>query len=90
MLIAANRHFLNQRGMPAIECFEFTAPTQGLRMTRITFLVVYQHRPDRMELPVLAEQMIPAQPLRRNIPNPHLPFDLYPSSLFSRLFTERP
>jgi hypothetical protein len=29
-----------------------------------------------VKLPVLAEQMIPAQPLRRNIPNPHLLFSL--------------
>jgi len=74
MLISTNGHFLDQRVMPAIECLELAAPTQGLRMTRIAFFAVYQHRPDRVELPVLAEQMIPAQPLRRNIPDAHPPF----------------
>jgi hypothetical protein len=71
MLVPANGHLPDKRGMPAIQRFQLALPAQRFRMTRIAFFAVDQHRPNRMQLPVLAEQMVPAQSLRGNIPDPH-------------------
>jgi hypothetical protein len=71
MPIPANGHFLNQRIMPVKQCLQLTPPAQGFRMTRITFLPVHQYRPDRVQLPMLPEQMITTEPLGGDVPDAH-------------------
>lgn len=72
MPIASHGHLTHERFMPAIESSQLALPAQCLRMSGIAFLAIHQHGPNRMQLPMLAEQMIPTESLRRDIPNAHL------------------
>src|SRR5262245_8257982 len=71
MSIPTSVHFNNKRFMPSIQGLQLSLPSQRLWMMRITLLAIHDHRPDRMQLPMLPQQMIPAQSLWRDIPNSH-------------------
>jgi hypothetical protein len=71
MLVASRGHLTHQRLMPSIEGFEFPLPPQRLRMPGIALLTIHEYRPNRMQLPMLPQQMIPTEFLWRYIPNPH-------------------
>lgn len=71
MLIPPIAHLNNKRLMPSIQSLQLPPPSQRLRILRIALLTVHNHRPNRVQLPMLPQQMIPTEFLRRNIPNPH-------------------
>jgi hypothetical protein len=71
MPVTSRGHFTHQRLMPAIERSKFPLSSQRLRMPRVPFFAVHQHRPDRVQLTMLTQQMIQTEFLRRDIPNPH-------------------
>ncbi len=71
MAVAAAGHLGDESGVSSVERLEFALPSQRLGMPRVAPLVFGQDRPHSMELPMLAEQMLPAKGWRRQIPYPH-------------------
>ena len=65
MVIAAAAHFLNLLFMAAVERGEFSLPAQRFRMVCVAALPFCQDLPDRVQLAMLPEQMLPAQDARR-------------------------
>ena len=56
--------------MAAIECSELPLPPQCLRMVRVALLPQSENRPDRMNLSMLAQQVVSAELRRWEIPDP--------------------
>jgi hypothetical protein len=71
MAKAPRSHLADKRFMPAIQSFQLPLPPQRLRMPRIALLALREHRPNRVQLPMFAKQMVSAQPFRRDIPDTH-------------------
>lgn len=71
MLIPPTTHLNNKRRMPTIQSFQLPLPPQCLRMLRIALLAVHEYRPNRMQFPMLPQQMCPTKLLRRNFPIVH-------------------
>jgi hypothetical protein len=71
VLVASALHLLDQRLVTSIEGSQLPSPAQRFRVVGIAGLALGEDGPDRVELAVLPEQVVAAQHVRRQIPDPH-------------------
>jgi hypothetical protein len=65
MAVAAPPHFLNLPFMTPEERGQLSFPPQGLGMMRVAALPLRQHLPDRVQLAMLAQEVLAAELPRR-------------------------
>lgn len=60
----------------AVECRKLAPPAQGLWMPRVSVPSAREDGPDRVDLPMLAEEVVPAEHMGWEVPDaqrPHFP-----------------
>lgn len=60
MLVPSSLHFLDLIGMPVMKCLELILPAQGFGVMTVSFLPLSKDRPDGVQFPVLAQQVLAA------------------------------
>lgn len=71
VLVAAAEHFVDERFMAQVECFEFSLPAARFGMRGVAFFVVDVDVPQAVKFSVFAEQVLSAQNAWRNVPDAH-------------------
>jgi hypothetical protein len=71
MLVATIAHLSNKRLMPAKERLQLPLPPQCLRMMGIALFAIRKHRPNRVQLPMLTQQVGSTESPWGDIPNSH-------------------
>ena len=72
MSIAPAQHLYDLQAVPGEQSFEPALPAQGLGMAGIAFLVLGDDVPDGMQFPMLAQEVVPAEQARMDVPDAHL------------------
>ncbi len=72
MVISSATHFFNEQFVAVVKRSELTAPTHGFRVASISLFILGENDPERMQLTMFSQQMLPAEHRRRQIPNSHL------------------
>ena len=71
MIISPATQFLDEQFVPVVKRSELAAPTQGFRVAGISLFILGENDPERMQLAMFSQEMLPAEHRRRQIPNSH-------------------
>ena len=65
-------HLLDEQLMTFLQCPKLSDPSQGFRMPRVAFFLFGYDAPDRVQLAVFTEQMLPAEIFWVDVPDAHM------------------